>query len=194
MWDSGVVLAKLLEHAVDTLGMQLRGKKCIELGAGCGLTGCVAALLGANVILTDMNDRLRLLQKNVDENVCALSKIGSAQVLELNWGDTLDDEFIDPLPDFVFASDVIYNEDAVSQLLHTLRELTGPTTTVLISGELRNVMEAFFKIALDDFSVGRLQESDLHPDYCSPRVAVYVLVRKPETRLTEDNPWTTQAS
>jgi hypothetical protein len=50
------------------------------------------------VILTDMNDRLRLLQKNVDEN--ALSKIGSAQVLELNWGDTLDDEFIDPLPDF----------------------------------------------------------------------------------------------
>jgi predicted nicotinamide N-methyase len=38
----------------------------------------------------------------------------------------------------VFASDVIYNEDAVSQLLHTLRELTGPTTTVLISGELRN--------------------------------------------------------
>jgi hypothetical protein len=59
---------------------------------------CVAALLGANVILTDMNDRLRLLQKNVDEN--ALSKIGSAQVLELNWGDTLDDEFIDPLPDF----------------------------------------------------------------------------------------------
>lgn len=39
MWDSGVVLAKLLEHAVDTLGMQLQGKKCIELGAGCGLTG-----------------------------------------------------------------------------------------------------------------------------------------------------------
>ena len=38
----------------------------------------------------------------------------------------------------VFASDVIYNEDAVSQLLHTLRELTGPTATVLISGELRN--------------------------------------------------------
>ena len=61
---------------------------------------CVAALLGANAILTDMNDRLRLLQKNVDKNVRALSKIGSAQVLELNWGDTLDDEFIDPLPDF----------------------------------------------------------------------------------------------
>lgn len=45
MWDSGVVLAKLLEHAVDTLGMQLQGKKCIELGAGCGLTGyCCTSL------------------------------------------------------------------------------------------------------------------------------------------------------
>lgn len=39
MWDSGVVLAKLLEHAVDTQGLQLRGKKCVEIGAGCGLTG-----------------------------------------------------------------------------------------------------------------------------------------------------------
>ena len=39
MWDSGVVLAKLLEHAADTHGLQLRGKKCVELGAGCGLTG-----------------------------------------------------------------------------------------------------------------------------------------------------------
>lgn len=38
----------------------------------------------------------------------------------------------------VLASDVIYNENVVPQLLHTLRSLTGSDTTVLLSGELRN--------------------------------------------------------
>lgn len=38
----------------------------------------------------------------------------------------------------VVASDVIYNESVVPELLQTLRELTGPNTTVLLSGELRN--------------------------------------------------------
>ena len=38
----------------------------------------------------------------------------------------------------VLASDVIYNENVVPELLQTLRELTDPNTTVLLSGELRN--------------------------------------------------------
>ncbi|XP_024387290.1 uncharacterized protein [Physcomitrium patens] len=197
MWDSGVVLAKLLEHAVDTQGLQLRGKKCVEIGAGCGLTGCVTALLGATVIMTDMSDRLRLLQKNVDENSYSLSKShGSACVRGLLWGDQPDQEIVDPLPDFVLASDVIYNENVVPQLLHTLRSLTGSDTTVLLSGELRNdaVLECFFRLALEDFTIGRVLEADLHPDYCNPRVAVYVLVRKTETRLIDDNPWTRRDS
>ncbi|KAG0578646.1 hypothetical protein KC19_4G039000 [Ceratodon purpureus] len=192
MWDSGVVLAKLLEYAADTHGLQLRGKKCVELGAGCGLTGCVAALLGANVTMTDMEDRLRLLQKNVDENSYSLSKAGRASVRELTWGDKPEREIVNPLPDFVVASDVIYNEKVVPELLQTLRELTSPNTTVLLSGELRNdaVLECFFKLALEDFLIGRVLEADLHPDFCSPRVATYVLVKKPESRLVDDNPWT----
>lgn len=39
MWDSGVVLAKFLEHAVDSGLFKLHGKKCVELGAGCGMVG-----------------------------------------------------------------------------------------------------------------------------------------------------------
>ncbi|KAH8932128.1 hypothetical protein BDL97_19G056900 [Sphagnum fallax] len=154
MWDSGVVLAKLLEHSVDVHGLQLQGKKCVELGAGCGLVGCVAALLGADVILTDLTDRLRLLQKNVDENVHSLSTCGSASVRELTWGETLDDEIVEPLPDF----------DAV--------------------------LECFFTCALVDFVVGRVRESDWHPDFQSSRVAVYVLSRrKTGVRELEDRIW-----
>lgn len=39
MWDSGVVLGKFLEHAVDSGLLLLHGKKVIELGSGCGLVG-----------------------------------------------------------------------------------------------------------------------------------------------------------
>lgn len=65
---------------------------------------CVAALLGANVILTDVDDRLRLLQKNVDENLHSLQNIGTAIVRAQIWGDLLDRECLDPLPDFGLAS------------------------------------------------------------------------------------------
>lgn len=39
MWDSGVVLGKFLEHAVDSGALVLQGKKVVELGSGCGLVG-----------------------------------------------------------------------------------------------------------------------------------------------------------
>lgn len=39
MWDSGVVLGKFLEHAVDSGKLSLKGKKVVELGSGCGLVG-----------------------------------------------------------------------------------------------------------------------------------------------------------
>lgn len=39
MWDSGVVLAKFLEHAVDSGKLSLKGTRVVELGAGCGLAG-----------------------------------------------------------------------------------------------------------------------------------------------------------
>ena len=43
------------------------GKIVCELGAGCGLTGLVAAHSAAHVVLTDGNDVvLRLLQRNAD--------------------------------------------------------------------------------------------------------------------------------
>ena len=60
----------------------------------------VAALLGADVILTDLPDRLRLLKKNLEVNLGGGRPRGSARVSELTWGDELEDEFIQPLPDF----------------------------------------------------------------------------------------------
>lgn len=180
MWDSGVVLGKFLEHAVDSGLLLLQGKKIVELGSGCGLVGCIAALLGGHVVLTDLPDRLRLLKKNIDANLRHGNVRGSAKVMELQWGDDPDLELIEPPPDFVLGSDVIYSEGAVLDLLSTLRQLCGCETTVFLAGELRNdaVLEYFLDCAMDDFIIGRLEQSQFHPDYCSSRVVLYVLVKK----------------
>ncbi|KAA8531507.1 hypothetical protein F0562_006140 [Nyssa sinensis] len=69
MWDSGIVLGKFLEHAVESGMILFQGKKVVELGSGCGLVGCIALLLGAQVILIDLPDRPRLLKKNVEANL-----------------------------------------------------------------------------------------------------------------------------
>lgn len=182
MWDSGVVLGKFLEHAVDSGMLLLHGKKIVELGSGCGLVGCIAALLGAQVILTDLPDRLRLLKKNIQNNLRHGDLRGSAVVTELTWGDDPDQDLIQPLPDYVLGSDVIYSEGAVGDLLDTLLQLCGTQTTIFLAGELRNdsVLEYFLEAAMKDFVIGRVEQTQWHPDYCSPRVVVYILVKKLE--------------
>ncbi|KAJ0246447.1 hypothetical protein HA466_0169860 [Hirschfeldia incana] len=138
MWDSGVVLGKFLEHSVDSKVLSLEGKKIVELGSGCGLVGCVAALLGGDVVLTDLPDRLRLLKKNVHTNLQRGDTRGTAVVEELVWGDDPDPDLIEPFPDYVLGSDVIYSDEAVHHLIQTLVQLCGDQTTIFLSGELRN--------------------------------------------------------
>ncbi|RXH96715.1 hypothetical protein DVH24_009219 [Malus domestica] len=230
MWDSGVVLGKFLEHASDAELLPLQGKKVVELGSGCGLVGCIAALLGGQVVLTDLPDRLRLLRKNIEVNLRHGNMRGSAKVMEFTWGDDPDPELTEPPPDLgrtqctrlplyagsgrgecrlalppfmerllpslepetyrswakafaiapMLGSDVIYSEEAVLDLLSALQQLSGGETTIFLAGELRNdaVLEYFLECAMKDFVIGRLDQRQWHPEYCSSRVVLYVLVRK----------------
>ncbi|VAI00271.1 unnamed protein product [Triticum turgidum subsp. durum] len=185
VWDSAVVLAKFLEHAADAGLLSVRGARAVDLGAGCGLVSAVAALLGARVVATDLPDRVRLLRKNLEENVGAE---GSAAVAELVWGDgyELDPELLlwlgaeaEP-PELVLGSDVVYSEEAVGDLLATLCRLAGPRTTVLLAGELRNdvVVECFLDAAMAEFEVGCVEQEQWHPDFRTNRVAIFILVKK----------------
>ncbi|KAF7098741.1 hypothetical protein CFC21_100458 [Triticum aestivum] len=189
VWDSAVVLAKFLEHAADAGLLPVRGARAVDLGAGCGLVSVVAALLGARVVATDLPDRVRLLRKNLEENVCnGDGDGGSATVAELVWGDEyeLDPELLlwldteaEP-PELVLGSDVVYSEEAVGDLLATLCRLAGPRTTVLLAGELRNdvVVECFLEAAMAEFEVGCIEQEQWHPDFRTNRVAIFILLRK----------------
>ncbi|XAR55203.1 hypothetical protein NMG60_11035202 [Bertholletia excelsa] len=65
-------------------------------------------------------------------------------------------------------------------LLSTLLDLCGTNTTIILAGELRNdaILEYFLEAASKEFEVGRVNQAEWHPDYCSPRVVIYILVKK----------------
>ncbi|MCO5563257.1 hypothetical protein L7F22_016894 [Adiantum nelumboides] len=179
MWDSAVVLGKFLEHCHDIQVFNMRRKSCVELGAGCGFVGCVAALLGAEVTLTDLPGRMRQLQKNVIENTMHVGSQLSARVEELTWGEELDKKLTSPPPDF----NVVYSEEVVDELLRTLIALCGSLSTVILAAELRNdaVLEYFLELCLKDFLVWRVPQSQWHPDFRSQRVAIYIMT-KPQSQ------------
>jgi hypothetical protein len=68
-WDAAVVLARLLEAQAGSL---VQGRRVLELGAGTGLSGLAAALVGAShVLLTDLPYTIPRLQANVAANPLA---------------------------------------------------------------------------------------------------------------------------
>lgn len=72
VWDAAIVLSKYLETeqfcSVQSGVSTWSCKNIIEVGAGTGLVGLVAATLGANVTVTDLEDLQPLLQLNIKKN------------------------------------------------------------------------------------------------------------------------------
>lgn len=55
----------------------VKGKRALELGAGPGLGGMALALLGADVLLTDLQEVVPLIRKNVDANLSRAASHGA---------------------------------------------------------------------------------------------------------------------
>lgn len=136
LWPSAVILSRWLV----TNPLVLQGKRVLELGAGCGLTGLVAASLQrkypidsrSSVLLTDFNATvLKNLQRNIDLNdLSSSSSSSNCSTVGLDfyhkqngdgWHDM--DGNSHELVDVVLAADMICQpEDAVAsaQTIHDL--------------------------------------------------------------------------
>ncbi|NP_001290976.1 protein N-lysine methyltransferase METTL21A [Esox lucius] len=132
VWDAAVVLCMYLE-----LGqVELKGKVAIELGAGTGLVGIVAALLGAKkVTITDRKPALDFLAANVKENIPP-DQLAAVEVSELIWGQGLE-RYPEGGFDIVLGADIVYLEDTFPSLLQTMNYLCSNSTVVLLACRIR---------------------------------------------------------
>ncbi|XP_030012928.1 protein N-lysine methyltransferase METTL21A [Sphaeramia orbicularis] len=138
VWDAAVVMCMYLE-----LGqVELKGKVAIELGAGTGLVGIVAALLGAKVTITDREPALNFLSANVKANLPPDSQ-GSAVVSELTWGEGLE-RYPPGGFDVVLGADIVYLEDTFVPLLRTMEHLCSDRTMMLLACKIRYERDTTF--------------------------------------------------
>ncbi|EDO31278.1 predicted protein [Nematostella vectensis] len=151
LWDAAIILSRYLEQNKELVHQ----KRIIELGAGTGLVGMVAGLLGGrDVLITDRKSALSHTRLNIEEN----RKSGlqdSLQVKELVWGQDVSD--LSPPFDVILGADIIYIEDTFNDLLRTLRDLSGKETIVLISCKIRYERDSnFLKMMKQDFDINQV--------------------------------------
>ncbi|NWX12644.1 MT21A methyltransferase, partial [Aegotheles bennettii] len=158
-----VVLCAYLEMG----GIDLRDRSVIELGAGTGLLGIVATLLGkgffvclfnaiyncsAHVTITDRAAALEFLESNVQANLPSELR-PRAVVKELTWGKDLSN-FPPGAFDFVLGADIVYLEETFAELLQTLEHLCSEQTVILLSCRIRYERDhKFLKMLRGRFSV-----------------------------------------
>ncbi|KAI4891627.1 hypothetical protein NFI96_025961 [Prochilodus magdalenae] len=167
--STAVVLCMYLE-----LGhVDLKERTAVELGAGTGLVGIVAALLGrgtntsvdrAHVTITDREPALDFLSANVRENVPADLQ-GAVQVSELTWGEGLE-RYPSGGYDLILGADIVYLEETFPALLQTLEHLSSEKTVVLLSCRIRYERdERFLDMLRNLFSVQEVhydKQRDIH--------------------------------
>ncbi|KAM6070921.1 protein N-lysine methyltransferase METTL21A isoform 1-T1 [Chlamydotis macqueenii] len=148
VWDAAVVLCAYLEMG----GVDLKDRSAIELGAGTGLLGIVATLLGARVTITDRAAALEFLESNVQANLPSELR-PKAVVKELTWGKDLGN-FPPGAYDFILGADIVYLEETFAELLQTLDHLCSEQTVILLSCRIRYERDhKFLKMLRGRFSV-----------------------------------------
>uniref|UniRef100_A0A336MR32 CSON005291 protein n=1 Tax=Culicoides sonorensis TaxID=179676 RepID=A0A336MR32_CULSO len=123
VWRGALLLADFIIHNRKLFS----DKNILEVGSGVGLTSIVAAKYAKQVVCTDVNigTILELIDENVSRNINLL-KTRNIKVMELDfkaetWCPELENEI--KHVDYVFAADVIYDNDLTEVFVQTVERL-----------------------------------------------------------------------
>jgi len=186
LWDAALVLGSYFANEQVFPGDYWHGKKVCEIGAGCGVTGIVVARLGADVVLTELEDELKLLQKNVDENPIlpsyssvkqAIPRTESIVAKEFFWGS--DTSHLGGPFDVIIAADCVYELQLFDMLVKALVDITSPHTRAYFCIEHRwsDIEQWWWKEIKKHFNVRIIPQAQ-HGTYCHSKIDIYELRRK----------------
>lgn len=142
IWPGAHVLLDWLEkHVSEWLKFPCH---CVEIGAGVGLVGIVAAGLGAQkVTLTDLPEELEALKRSVASNIDSVRN--RIEVLPLSFGNDKEIEEVIRAEEsrneqlVILGSELIYWESLFEPIAHTLRKLVIQHNGVAFIGYRKRV-------------------------------------------------------
>ncbi len=163
VWEGAEALSAFLRRAPE----RCRGKRVLELGAGAGECGLVAACLGAHACLTDVNAVVEnVIRRNVEQNGEGEATAreawpgsirvgrGSATRATLDWGE--------PIPERPFGRSDVRFSDAdliIAADCVWLRELLPPfaatASTLLRNGAAEMILSVRDRSSTEDASSGK---------------------------------------
>jgi predicted nicotinamide N-methyase len=150
LWPAAIALA----HEVASRADDFAGRRVLELGAGTGLPGIVAAALGGRVVQTDRHElAMSVCKRNGERN-----SVGSIEYRLADWTDWDDTEQYE----WIFGSDILYGEILHPHLRRIFESNLTPGGRILLSDPFRKVslglLEALeadgWTISLSKWSVG----------------------------------------
>ena len=125
LWPASIALA----HDVLTRAEQLPGKQILELGAGTGLPGIIAASLGASVLQIDRSDvALHVCRMNKERN-----RVVSVEVENADWEQFQTNKQFD----LILGADVLYATSMHARLRAICEQHLAPGGRVLFADPLR---------------------------------------------------------
>ena len=152
LWTASIALA----HDVASRSEGFLGSRVLELGAGTGMPGIVAATIGARVVQTDRNE----LAMSVCKRNVRLNGVETIEQRIVDWTNWNDAEHYD----WILGSDILYGKDMHPHLRRIFESNLARGGRILLSDPFRstslNLLESLeaegWKITMSKWRIGEV--------------------------------------